>query len=93
MGAVTSEKKTFRQYLNSNATVDPDTTGKAMVVVVGGAAESMLAYEGHTQLVLKHRRGFVREAILANASLVPVLGFGKSFVCNCSDESNYLVTT
>jgi len=92
MGAVTSEKKTFRQYLNSNATVDPDTTGKAMVVVVGGAAESMLAYEGHTQLVLKHRRGFVREAILANASLVPVLGFGKSFVCNCSGGSNYLGT-
>ena len=48
-----------------------------MVVVVGGAAESMLAHEGHIELVLKHRRGFVREAIMADASLVPVLGFGE----------------
>ena len=72
MGAVTSEKETFRRYLNKN-----HSNSRAMVVVVGGAAESMYAYEGHTDLVLKHRRGFVREAILANASLVPVLGFGE----------------
>ena len=71
MGAVTSEKATFRNYLNPN-----HTNSRAMVVVVGGAAESMLAHEGHIELVLKHRRGFVREAILAKASLVPVLGFG-----------------
>ena len=56
---------------------DQQEEGKALVVVVGGAAESMLAHEGHIELVLKHQRGFVREAIIANASLVPVLGFGK----------------
>ena len=72
MGAVTSEKATFRNYLNRN-----HKNSRAMVVVVGGAAESMLAHEGHIELVLKHRRGFVREAILADASLVPVLGFGE----------------
>ena len=98
MGAVTSEKETFRSYLkndfnnnndtkdynrNRNRNGDGDDSedqqqeGKALVVVVGGAAESMLAHEGHIELVLKHRRGFVREAIIANASLVPVLGFGK----------------
>ncbi len=72
MGAVTSERATFRTYLNPS-----HSNPRAMVVVVGGAAESMLAHEGHIELVLKHRRGFVREAILANASLVPVLGFGE----------------
>ncbi len=72
MGAVTSEKETFRRYLDKS-----HSNSRAMVVVVGGAAESMYAYEGHMELVLKHRRGFVREAILANASLVPVLGFGE----------------
>jgi len=81
MGAVTSEKETFRRYLNKN-----HTNSRAMVVVVGGAAESMLAYEGHIELVLKHRRGFVREAILANASLVPVLGFGETNLYTLYDE-------
>jgi hypothetical protein len=81
MGAVTSERATFRSYLKRSSNPghegDSEDSGRAMVVVVGGAAESMLAHEGHIELVLKQRRGFVREAILANASLVPVLGFGE----------------
>jgi len=89
MGAVTSEKSTFRQFLGGHkgkrrrrAPPHP----KAIIVVVGGAAESMLAHEGHIELVLKHRRGFVREAILANASLVPVLGFGETNLYTLYDE-------
>lgn len=84
MGAVTSEKETFRRYLNRN-----HPNSRAMIVVVGGAAESMYAYEGHIELVLKHRRGFVREAILANASLVPVLGFGKCRIVIVHQEESY----
>ncbi|KAL3916963.1 MAG: hypothetical protein SGARI_007832 [Bacillariaceae sp.] len=49
-----------------------------MVVVVGGASESMYAEEGSINLVLRNRRGFVREAIMAGASLVPVLSFGET---------------
>ena len=91
MGAITSSKEAFRRYLNldlcisssgqtktkTKTTNDPQQEGRAMVVVVGGAAESMLAHEGQIELVLKHRRGFVREAIMGNANLVPVLGFGE----------------
>ena len=84
MGAVTSEKETFRRYLNKK-----HSNSRAMVVVVGGAAESMYAYEGHIELVLKHRRGFVREAILANASLVPVLGFGKCRIVIARQVESY----
>ena len=81
MGAVTSEKETFRRYLGGGEFGRRKIrlpAPRAMVVVVGGAAESMLAHEGHTDLVLNHRRGFVREAILAGASLVPVIGFGET---------------
>ena len=71
MGAVTSDRDTFRRYLSSQ---HPG----ALIVVVGGAAESMVANTGTINLVLEKRRGFVREAIHANASLVPVLGFGET---------------
>jgi 2-acylglycerol O-acyltransferase 2 len=65
MGACDSAKETFRQVLSRN-----DGVGNAVVVVVGGAAESMLVQPGSIDLVLDRRRGFVREAILADACLV-----------------------
>lgn len=70
MGALTSAKETFRTVLQK--------TNTALVVVVGGAAESLQSQEGTMDLVLEKRKGFVREAILAQASLVPVLGFGEN---------------
>jgi 2-acylglycerol O-acyltransferase 2 len=70
MGALTSDKQTFRNVL-----AKPNT---ALIVVVGGAAESMETQQGAIDLVLEKRRGFVREAIMANASLVPVIGFGEN---------------
>jgi hypothetical protein len=96
MGAITSSKTTFRQYLqtycNQESTKDrqnddihktdekhdDDRMGRAMIVVVGGAAESLMAEQGSINLVLRNRRGFVREAIMAGAHLVPVLGFGET---------------
>ena len=81
MGAINSSKATFRNYLNMDLPISGERTtnptiGRAMCVVVGGAAESLLAQENTMQLVLHKRRGFVREAIMADANLVPVLGFG-----------------
>jgi Diacylglycerol acyltransferase len=86
MGAITSAKQTFRQYLqtyskNKDGDDNDDNdhiTGRAMIVVVGGAAESLMAEQGSINLVLRNRRGFVREAIMAGAHLVPVLGFGET---------------
>lgn len=73
MGCCDSAKETFRNVLARNS-----GKGNAVVVVVGGAAESMHVQPGGMDLVLKTRRGFVREAILANASLVPVIAFGEN---------------
>jgi 2-acylglycerol O-acyltransferase 2 len=70
MGACDSSKETFRAVLKNPST--------AVVVVVGGAAESLMVHEGCMDLILHRRRGFVREAIIANAHLVPVIGFGES---------------
>ena len=86
MGACTSAKETFRNILAKPST--------AVIVVVGGAAESMHAYEGSLDLVLETRRGFVREAILAKASLVPVIAFGENDLYKVfeTDESSWVAS-
>ncbi|EOD12910.1 hypothetical protein EMIHUDRAFT_213149 [Emiliania huxleyi CCMP1516] len=71
MGACTSDKATFRSVLGRGS-------GSAVVVVVGGAEESTMVTPGQIDLVLERRKGFVREAIMAGASLVPVLAFGEN---------------
>lgn len=71
LGCCDSSRETFRNVLNR---------GSAIVVVVGGAAESMLVRPGEIELVLEKRRGFVREAIKANACLVPIIAYGENDV-------------
>ena len=48
------------------------------MLVIGGAAESLDARPGNLDLVLKHRKGFVKVAVLHGAALVPVLGLGEN---------------
>ena len=43
-----------------------------------GCQEAMMAEPGTFDLKLKERRGFVRQALLAGASLVPVIAFGEA---------------
>ena len=52
--------------------------GGCAVLVTGGARESMLAHPYTSKVVLKDRAGFVKVAIRAGASLVPVWGFGEN---------------
>ncbi|KAI9890046.1 MAG: diacylglycerol O-acyltransferase 1 [Vezdaea aestivalis] len=52
--------------------------GRAITIVVGGAAESLDAQPGSLRLVLRRRQGFVRLAIRTGADLVPVLAFGEN---------------
>eukprot|EP00040_Diaphanoeca_grandis_P018618 m.97918 g.97918 ORF g.97918 m.97918 type:complete len:466 (+) comp27022_c1_seq1:277-1674(+) len=70
LGMCESSKTTFRKVLTK--------PGKAVVVVVGGAKESVETENGGMHLVLEKRRGFVREAIRGGADLVPVLAFGEN---------------
>lgn len=86
MGALNSDKQTFRKVLSK-----PD---RALVVVVGGAAESLETQPGALDLILEKRRGFVREAIMAQASLVPVIGFGENDLYHMVDtQGNTWITT
>ncbi|XP_055337506.1 2-acylglycerol O-acyltransferase 1-like isoform X2 [Paramacrobiotus metropolitanus] len=53
-------------------------TGNAMVLVIGGAAETLDARPGMHRLVLKDRKGFVRTALKTGCHLIPVYGFGEN---------------
>ncbi|KAK9829420.1 hypothetical protein WJX72_005754 [[Myrmecia] bisecta] len=52
--------------------------GQAILLSVGGAAESLLDEPCTMDLVLKRRKGFIRIALETGASLVPVIGFGEN---------------
>jgi 2-acylglycerol O-acyltransferase 2 len=51
---------------------------RSMMLVVGGAAESLEASPAKNQLILKERKGFVKMALKTGASLVPVYSFGEN---------------
>uniref|UniRef100_A0A0N4XRB1 diacylglycerol O-acyltransferase n=1 Tax=Nippostrongylus brasiliensis TaxID=27835 RepID=A0A0N4XRB1_NIPBR len=44
----------------------------------GGAEEALNAHPGYHTLVLKSRKGFVKEALKTGAYLVPVYSFGEN---------------
>jgi len=50
--------------------------GSSIVLVIGGAQESLYSRPGTADLCLNRRRGFVRIAIDTGALLVPVYAFG-----------------
>uniref|UniRef100_A0A4W4FUQ6 Acyltransferase n=1 Tax=Electrophorus electricus TaxID=8005 RepID=A0A4W4FUQ6_ELEEL len=53
-------------------------TGNAVVIVVGGAAESLDCVPGQNCVTLKNRKGFVKLALQKGADLVPVYSFGEN---------------
>ncbi|GLD46934.1 diacylglycerol O-acyltransferase 2-like protein [Lates japonicus] len=52
--------------------------GNAVVIVIGGAAESLASSPGVNTVVVKQRKGFVRVALEYGADLVPVYSFGEN---------------
>lgn len=52
--------------------------GNAVVIVIGGAAESLASSPGVNTVVVKHRKGFVKLALQFGADLVPVYSFGEN---------------
>ncbi|XP_012683166.1 diacylglycerol O-acyltransferase 2 [Clupea harengus] len=55
-------------------------SGNAVVIVVGGAAESLDCAPGMNSVTLKNRKGFVKLALQQGADLVPVYSFGENEV-------------
>lgn len=71
LGCCDASRQTFRRILAKGA-------GHGVTIVVGGAEESLHAAPGTIDLVLDKRKGFVREAVLSGASLVPCVAFGEN---------------
>lgn len=56
---------------------DDGFTSNAVVIVVGGAAESLHCRPNNYTLVLRKRKGFCKLAIKAGTPIVPVMTFGE----------------
>jgi len=66
-----------RQSVKRNLTRSPSAS---VMLVVGGARESLATKPGQVDLVLENRKGFVKIALTTGASLVPVFSFGENDV-------------
>eukprot|EP00929_Paragymnodinium_shiwhaense_P000721 TRINITY_DN100954_c0_g1_i1.p1 TRINITY_DN100954_c0_g1~~TRINITY_DN100954_c0_g1_i1.p1 ORF type:complete len:447 (+),score=71.42 TRINITY_DN100954_c0_g1_i1:88-1428(+) len=65
-----------RESVNRNLSRNP---GSSVMIVVGGARESLETQQGgRAGLILEKRKGFVKIAIQSGASLVPVFSFGEN---------------
>ncbi|CAJ0827908.1 13854_t:CDS:2 [Entrophospora sp. SA101] len=60
--------------------------GHSVMIVIGGAGESLSARPGVYELILKKRLGFVRLAIRCGACLVPVFSFGENDIWEQADN-------
>lgn len=70
LGIIPASKQAIRACLAPKS--------RAVAIAVGGAKEALLSTPGAPyELYLKKRKGFVREALLAKAQLVPVFAFGE----------------
>ncbi|KAJ2559145.1 2-acylglycerol O-acyltransferase 2 [Coemansia sp. RSA 1933] len=71
IGVISSSRNSIRQCLARG-------DGHSVGIIIGGAKESLYTNRGNRKLILKNRKGFVREAIMAGAPLVPVFVFGEN---------------
>ncbi|CAJ0649626.1 8075_t:CDS:10, partial [Entrophospora sp. SA101] len=60
--------------------------GHSIMIVVGGAGESLNARPGIYDLVLKKRLGFIKLSIRSGACLVPVFSFGENDIWEQADN-------
>ncbi|XP_043520038.1 2-acylglycerol O-acyltransferase 2-A-like isoform X1 [Frieseomelitta varia] len=68
------------ESLNQQLSMEPAApyTGRATVLIVGGAAEAMECKPGTYRILIKRRKGFVKLALKNGAPLVPVCSFGET---------------
>ncbi|KAI1170542.1 DAGAT-domain-containing protein [Nemania sp. FL0916] len=77
MGVRSVSKESMVNILNRGGP-NGEGMGRGVVVVVGGARESLEAQPGMMRLVLRERKGFIKLAVRCGADLVPVLAFGEN---------------
>lgn len=71
LGIISVSKKSCQYILSKGS-------GSAVLIVVGGAAEALLAKPKTNDLIIKKRHGFIKLALVNGSSLVPVLSFGEN---------------
>jgi len=71
LGICNASKKSILSHLRKGP-------GRGVVLVLGGAKESLDAHPGKATLYLQNRKGFVKIALREGATLVPVYGFGEN---------------
>ncbi|XP_033329797.2 2-acylglycerol O-acyltransferase 2-A [Megalopta genalis] len=75
-GGVSSTAKSLN-YLASTKPEKP-YTGRATILIVGGASESLECQPGTYRILVKRRKGFVKIALKNGIPLVPVFSFGET---------------
>ncbi|XP_032681289.1 2-acylglycerol O-acyltransferase 2-B-like [Odontomachus brunneus] len=69
------------KYLLSSPPESP-FTGRATILIVGGASESLESRPGTYRILVKKRKGFVKLALQHGVPLVPVFSFGETDLFN-----------
>lgn len=77
MGAgISSSQRSLIHQLSTKP--EAPFTGRATILVIGGAWESLECKPGKYRILLKRRKGFVKIALKHGAPLVPVISFGET---------------
>ncbi|KAJ2706169.1 diacylglycerol O-acyltransferase 1 [Coemansia sp. IMI 203386] len=82
MGCLSCDRDSIRAALSERR----HKIRQSLLIVIGGAQESMLAHENSADLVLLKRRGFVSEAVRAGCDLVPVYNFNENSIYKLVDN-------
>ncbi|KAK0096999.1 hypothetical protein PV326_003642 [Microctonus aethiopoides] len=78
-GACESGRDSIECLLNNhNKISNPNELNNAVVLVVGGAAESLRCRLSQYNIILSKRKGFIRVALKTGAPLVPIFSFGET---------------
>ena len=55
-------------------------TGRAVIIIIGGAREVLCQDHDRIDLILLQRKGFIKKALKHGADLVPTFSFGEAFI-------------
>ncbi|CAK9830076.1 2-acylglycerol O-acyltransferase 2 [Anthophora retusa] len=77
-GCVSSSPESLHYLLSTKPA--PPHTGRATILMIGGASESLECKPGTYRILVKRRKGFVKIALMHGAPLVPVFSFGETDV-------------
>ncbi|CAL8071214.1 unnamed protein product [Calicophoron daubneyi] len=79
LGITAATREGIRYVLDQNQC---KTTGNFLVIVVGGAPESLEAQPHEYSLLMRQRFGFFKLALQTGSSLIPCLSFGEQAMYN-----------